>query len=135
MQWFLAQYRTEQLQLSVFVICLVRWPLNTWDKIHVRPKKNPVFRATRSYLSELADPRLFFTKIPFFFSFGFFIIEVSILKKTHKKNNNTEPTLSKVFKTVALNTRFFFFWPECEDGWWNHPHRLFAAQILHHVWS
>ena len=63
--------------------------------------KKPVFRATRPYLSEPADPRLVFT-IPFFF-FGVFIIEVSILKKT-------EPTLSKVKKTVALNTRFIF-WP------------------------
>ena len=31
-----------------------------------RPKKNPVFRATRPYLSEPADPRFFFTKIPCF---------------------------------------------------------------------
>jgi len=35
--------------------------------LHVRPKKNPVFRATQPYLSEPADPRhFFFTKIPFF---------------------------------------------------------------------
>ena len=40
---------------------------------------------------------------------GFFvevlIIEVSILKKEKKEEKN--PTLPKVFKTVALNTRFF----------------------------
>ena len=65
-----------------------------------RPKKNPVFRATRPYLSEPADPRLFLRKYRFFFV-GVFIIDVSILKKT-------EPTLPKVFQTVALNTRFFF---------------------------
>jgi len=70
----------------------------------VGPKKNPVFRATRPYLSELADPRLFLTKIPGFFV-GVFIIEISI-KKNNKKN--TEPTLPNVFKTVALNTRLFF---------------------------
>jgi len=45
----------------------------------VRPKKNPVFRATRPYLSEPADPRLFFI--------GVFIIEVSIFKK-----NGADPT-------------------------------------------
>ena len=69
----------------------------------VRPKTNPVFRATRTYLSESADPRLFLQNIPLFFV-GVFIIEVSILKKS-------EPTLPKVFKTVALNTRLFF-WPK-----------------------
>ena len=53
-------------------------------------KKIPVFRATRPYLSETADPRLFFTKILFFF-IGVFIIEVSILYK--KKKKKTEPTL------------------------------------------
>ena len=38
----------------------------------VRPKKNPVFRATRPYLSEPADPRLFFNEntVVFFFSLG-----------------------------------------------------------------
>ena len=50
------------------------------------PKNNLMFRATRPYLSELADPRLFFMKIPFFFV-GVFIFEVSILKK------KTESTL------------------------------------------
>ena len=59
-----------------------------------------MFRATRPYLSEPADPRLFFTKYLIFI--GVFKIEVSILKK------KTEPTLPKVFKTVALNTRLFF---------------------------
>ena len=62
-----------------------------------------MFRATRPYLTEPADPRLFLTKIPFFFV-GDFITKVSILKK----NIKMEPTLPKVFKSVALNTRFFF---------------------------
>ena len=65
-------------------------------------KQNPVFRATRPYLSEPADPRPFFTKIPGFFFVGVFIIEVSILKKK-------QLTLPKVFKTVARNTRFIVF--------------------------
>jgi len=67
----------------------------------VRPKTNPVFRATRPYLSEPADPRLFYVNTVVFV--GVFIIKVSILKKT-------KPTLPKDFKTVALNTRLFF-WP------------------------
>ena len=67
-------------------------------------KKNPVFRATRPYLSEPDDLRLFLRKIPFF-PFGVFIIKVSILKKKKKKE---QPTLPKVFKTVSLNTRIFF---------------------------
>ena len=71
-----------------------------------RPNNNPVFRATRPYLSEPADPRLFFRKYPFFV--GVFIIQVSVLKKKTKK---PEPTLPKVFKTVALNTRFIYFGP------------------------
>jgi len=51
-------------------------------------KKNPVFRATRPYLWEPADPRLF-TKIPFFFCWE---IEVSILKK-NKNKKNSQPYL------------------------------------------
>ena len=47
----------------------------------------------------------FFYENTVVFFVGVFIIEVSILKKTKK---NPEPTLPKVFKTVALNTRFFF---------------------------
>jgi len=61
--------------------------------------KNPMFRATRPYLSEPANPRLFFLRKYRFFSFGVFIIE-----------DSPEPTLPKVFKTVALNTRYLF-WP------------------------
>jgi len=44
-------------------------------------KNNPVFRATRPYLSEQADPRLFFYENTVFFFVGVLIIEVSILKK------------------------------------------------------
>ena len=58
-----------------------------------------MFRATRPYLSEPADPRLFLRKYRFFV--GVFIIKVSILKN--------KSTLPKVFKTVALNTRFILF--------------------------
>jgi len=58
----------------------------TW----LRPKQNTVFRATRPYLSEPADPRLFFTKIPFFFV-GVFIIEIKFLKKQNKKTR-ADPT-------------------------------------------
>jgi len=47
--------------------------------ISSKDSKNPLFRATRPYLSEPADPRPFcFIKILFFFV-GVFIIEVSIL--------------------------------------------------------
>ena len=35
-------------------------------QVLVRPKKNPVFRATRPYLSEPADPRLFYENTVFF---------------------------------------------------------------------
>jgi len=35
-------------------------------------QKYPVFRATRPYLSEPADPRLFITKMPFFFRWGLY---------------------------------------------------------------
>ena len=63
----------------------------------IRPKKKyPVFRATQPYLLELADPGLFFNENTVFFV-GVFIIGVSILKKKQKP----EPTLPKVFKTVA----------------------------------
>ena len=66
-------------------------------------KINPVFRATRPYLSEPADPRgldfFFYKKYRFFVRV--FIIEVSILKK------NSRPYLT-FFKTVVLNTRFIF---------------------------
>ena len=47
-------------------------------------KNNPVFRATRLYLSEPADPRLFYENT---FFCWVFIIEVSILKKTTKKQS------------------------------------------------
>jgi len=63
-------------------------------------KKNPVFLATRPYLSERLTLDFFLNENTFFFV-GVFIIEFSILKKT------TEPTLPKVFKTVVVNTRFF----------------------------
>ena len=53
---------------------------------------------------DVTDPGTFF----FLGGGEVFIVEVSILKKT--TTQNTEPTLPKVFKTVALNTRFFF-WP------------------------
>jgi len=66
------------------------------NESQVRPKKNPVFRATWPFLSELAEARLFFENMGFFpcglFNWGF-----NSLKKT-------EPTLPRVFKTVALNT-------------------------------
>ena len=68
-----------------------------------KSKKNPVFWATQPFLSEPGDLRLFLRKYRFFI--GVFIIEVSILKKKHTK---TEPTLPKVFKTIALNTRLLF---------------------------
>ena len=68
-----------------------------------KPKKlNPVFWATRPFLSEPADPRPFYEMTVLFVRV--FIIEVSILKKT-------ETTLPKVFKTVALNSILFFVWP------------------------
>jgi len=54
--------------------------------------KNPVFRATQPDLSEPADPRLVSRKYRVF----------QFFKKT-------EQTIPKIFKTVALNTRFF--WP------------------------
>ena len=74
-----------------------------WHQVTLlrKSQRNPVFRATRSYLSEPAHIRLFFTKILFFV--GVFKIDVTILKKT------TEPTLPKVFTTVALNTILLFF--------------------------
>ena len=64
-----------------------------------------MFRATQPYLTEPVDPRLFCYENAVFFV-GVFIIEV--LSLNIKKI--TEPTLPKVFKTVARNTRFFF-WP------------------------
>ena len=62
-------------------------------------QKNPVFRATRPYLSEPADPRLFFRKYRFV---GVFIIEISILKKT-------EPTLPK---DRCPKHNIIIFWPD-----------------------
>jgi len=50
-------YKVKKFNFKLFkqIIDVKRWP-----------KKNPVFWATRPYLSELADPRLLFTKLPFF---------------------------------------------------------------------
>ena len=80
---------------------------NDWKRTTVQEHvcalspKNPVFRATRPYLSQPADHRLFFTKMPFF-SIGVFLkLRFQFFKKT-------EPVLPNVFKTVALNTRFIF---------------------------
>ena len=55
--------------------------------VFIRPKKNPVFRATRPYLSEPAVLDFFLRKYRFFF-IGVFIIEVSILKKTKQKKHS-----------------------------------------------
>ena len=60
--------------------CLQNDAILLASTIILRPKKNPVFRATQPYLSELADTRLFYENTVFFFV-GVFIIEVSILKK------------------------------------------------------
>ena len=44
----------------------IRPILSPIEHILLRPKKNHVFRATRPYLLELADPRLFYENIGFF---------------------------------------------------------------------
>ena len=49
-------------------------------RINVRPKKYPVFLATRPYLSEAAEPSLF-TKMPFFFRWGLYNWGFNSLKK------------------------------------------------------
>jgi len=67
---------------------------------HVRPnKKYLVFRATRPYLSEPADPRLFFTKMPFFFP----------LKKIIKKPSRP---YQKFLRSLPETQDFFFVWPK-----------------------
>ena len=73
-------------------ICFLKWGL----------KKNPVFRATRPYLSEPADPRLFLTKMPFFrwglYNWGF-----------NSKKKRSRPYLK--FLRLLPKTQDFFFWP------------------------
>jgi len=68
-----------------------------------------MFRATRPYLSEPADPRLFLQKYRGFFCLGLYNWGFNSLKKQQQKK--TDPTLPKVFKTIALNTRYFFDLP------------------------
>jgi len=76
-------------------------------RYRLRPK-NPVFRATRPYLSKPADPR-FFYEIDIFFV-GVFIIEVSILKN----KNRSRPYLK--FLRSLPETQDFFVWPYFNVG-------------------
>jgi len=96
---------------------LIRNPLIT--KLWLGQKKIPVFRATRPYLLEPADPKLFFYKNTVFFV-GVFIIVVTILKKKR--------SLPKVFKTVALNTRLFF-WTDFHSQFFSKELVLYTLNI------
>jgi len=84
---------------------------NTWVHANVVKKYSSTFIIRYKYIICLGLKKILCFGQPYrnqptldFFFIGVFIIEVSILKKKIK----TEPTLPKVFKTVALNTRLFF---------------------------
>jgi len=85
------------------LIAVYRKKMQDVDTLYsmIRPIKIHVFRATRPYLLEPANPRLFLRKYSFFF-IGVFIIEVSILKKKQSR-----PYL-KFLRPLPYTQDFFF---------------------------